>query len=59
MTGYSVVQYMNYLICIFTNIDENVRNERKIVEKLTGGSLYITAHILYANCHRGLIVVSN
>ena len=26
--------YANCLICIFMNINENIRNERKIIEKL-------------------------
>ena len=29
-----VVLYENYLICIFMNINENFRTERKILEKL-------------------------
>ena len=31
---YPVVWYTNYLICIFRNINENIRNKRQMVENL-------------------------
>ena len=34
--------YTNYLICIFMNINENIRNKRKLVEMLRGYNYKIT-----------------
>ena len=31
---YPILQYANYLICIFMKNNENIRNERKIIVKL-------------------------
>ena len=37
-----VVLYTNYLICIFMNINENIRNKSKILETLKGCTYNIT-----------------
>ena len=39
-------RYMNYLICILMNINENIRNERKLVEKLRGTPTKLPLHQL-------------
>ena len=38
-----MVRYANYQICIFMNINENIRNKRKISKKLRG----FTCQIFY------------
>ena len=43
-----VVCYTNYLICIFININENIRNQRKMLETLKGCT-YSKTHMSAAN----------
>ena len=42
-----IVCNTNYLICIFMNINSNIRNKRKNVRKFKG--VYVQ-HILYVSC---------
>ena len=46
-----IVLYTNYLICIFININENIRNKRKMLENLKGCTYNIT-HLSAANYSR-------
>ena len=39
-------RYTNYLICIFMNYNENIRNMRKLVEKLRGIPTKLPLHQL-------------
>ena len=48
---YPVVQHANNLILFFMNINENIRNYRKIAEKLRGFTYKIT-YSPSANCPR-------
>ena len=43
-----IVWYANYLICIFMNSNENIRNKRKMLENLKGCTYNIT-HMSAAN----------
>ena len=43
-----IIWYTNYLICIFMNIKENIRNKRKVLENLKGCKYNIT-HMSAAN----------
>ena len=46
-----IVRYTNDPICIFMNINENIRNKRKVVENLKGCTYNIT-HITAAHYSR-------
>ena len=46
-----IVLYTNYLNCIFKNINENIRNKRKLLENLKGCTYNIT-HLSAANYSR-------
>ena len=46
---YMMVRYAYYLIYIFINFNENIRNEWKIVKK-SRGCAYKTTHISVGNC---------
>ena len=41
-----MIKYTNYLICILMNINENIRNKRKLVEKLRGIPTKLPLHQL-------------
>ena len=43
-----IVGFTNYLICIFMNINENIRNKRKMLEKLKG----CTYNQTWGNCNQ-------
>ena len=53
-----MIQYANFQILIFMNMNESIRNKRKLVEEL-GGYTYKITYMSTANYHRLQNLVPN